>query len=53
LDDPELDARDPFTRMFLVAEYWKKQAIAARRRAQKAEAAVAKDKGDSHDVIKL
>lgn len=25
LDDPVLDARDPFTRMFLCAEYWQRK----------------------------
>jgi hypothetical protein len=34
LDDPELDAKDPFTRLFLLAEYWQREARTARIAAQ-------------------
>lgn len=27
LQDPELDATDPYTRMFLLAEHWKREAM--------------------------
>jgi hypothetical protein len=30
LDDPHLDARDPHTRMFLAAEYWRSRIDEAR-----------------------
>lgn len=30
LTDPVLDEKDPYTKMFLLAEYWKREALKAR-----------------------
>lgn len=34
LDDPQLDLRDTFTRMFVLAEYWQHEALSARRKLE-------------------